>query len=70
MPLKDTASQQFYPDYLTTSAGSDTPPDGEISPGEKLCGKAGFQVPENVLGLVFIFDPDPMSKGKVFVALL
>jgi hypothetical protein len=43
--------------------------DGEITPGEKLRGQVGFQIPEDAQGLTFVFDADVFGHGKVFVAL-
>lgn len=69
MWLKDDAGRKYDVDLMATSASGGSTPDGEISPGEKVRGQVGFQVPENATGLVFVFDADVWGTGKVFVAL-
>jgi len=69
MSVKDSGGQKFDVDLMASVASGGSSPDGEIAPGEKLRGQVGFQVPENATGLVFVFDADVWSSGKVFVAL-
>jgi hypothetical protein len=67
--LKDTTDQQYDVDLLASLASGENSIDGEISPGERVRGKAGFQVPTDASGLVFVFDADIFGSGKVFVEL-
>jgi len=69
MSLKDASGQNYDVDFGASMASGGSSPDGEISPGEKLRGQVGFQVPENVTDLVFVFDADVWGTGKVFVTL-
>jgi hypothetical protein len=43
--------------------------DGELAPGEKGRGWAGFQVPENAQGLQFVFDANKFGAGELLVDL-
>lgn len=69
MSVKDSSGQKYDVDLMASTASGGSSPDGEISPGEKLRGQVGFQVPENATNLVFVFDADVWGSGKVFVAL-
>ena len=69
MKLKDDTGQRYEADFTASMAIDESSPDGEISPGERVRGKVGFQVPEGVTGLVFVFDADVWGTGKVFVEL-
>lgn len=69
MELKDETEQRYDVDLMASTAAGASGPDGEISPGERVRGKVGFQVPAGAPGLTFIFEPDFWSTGKVFVAL-
>lgn len=69
MWVKDSTSQKFTVDLMATMAAKGTPPDGELAAGEKVRGQVGFQVPENATGLVFVFDADVFSAGKILIAL-
>ncbi len=69
MSLKDSSGQKYDVDLMASVASGGTSPDGEISPGEKLRGQVGFQVPQDAAGLVFVFDADVWGTGKVFVAV-
>ncbi len=69
MELKDATSQVYDVDFTASMAISRSSPDGEISPGERVRGQVGFQVPEDATGLVFVFDADVWGTGKVFVEL-
>lgn len=66
MSLKDTTGQIYKVDLL---ASNGAPPEGEISPGEKIRGWVGYQVPIEAGGLVFVFDANVFGGGKVFVTL-
>ncbi|NOZ71637.1 MAG: DUF4352 domain-containing protein [Chloroflexi bacterium] len=69
MGLKDDTGQKYSVDLMAQVAASSSSVDGEISPGERLRGKVGFQVPQDASGLVFVFDADVFGTGKVFVEL-
>jgi len=69
MTLKDSTGQNYRSDLLASTAASGGSIDGELSPGERIRGKVGFQVPENVQGLQFVFDADVFGTGKAFVNL-
>ncbi len=69
MELKDDTYQRYDVDFTASMAIDGSSPDGEISPGERVRGKVGFQVPEDATGLVFVFDADIWGTGKVFVEL-
>ena len=68
MYLKDNTGQKYEPDLeAQTVVGS--APEGEISPGERIRGKIGFQVPKEVGALTFVYDVDVFGTGKIFVDL-
>lgn len=68
MSLKDATGQKYNVDLMTSTA-SGSIPEGELSPGERVRGKVGFQVPQDASGLVFVFDADVFGTGKVFTKL-
>ena len=45
MELKDDTHQRYDVDFMASMAIDESSPDGEISPGERIRGKVGFQVP-------------------------
>lgn len=67
--LKDSTNQQYDVDLLASMASGESSVDGEISPGERVRGKVGFQLPAEATGLVFVFDASIFGSGKVFVEL-
>lgn len=69
MSLKDSTDQQYTLDIGAQSAIKEGSPDGELAAGEKIRGKIGFQVPEDASGLVFVFEPNLLGTGKVFIDL-
>lgn len=69
MELRDDTAQRYTPDLLASSATGASSPEGELSPGERMRGKVGFQVPQDASGLQFVYDADFLSSGKVFVDL-
>jgi hypothetical protein len=69
MSLKDATAQKYDVDLTANIATGSSAPDGEISPGERVRGKVGFQVPQDAEGLVFVFDASIFGTGKVFVEL-
>jgi len=68
MYLKDETGQKYEPDFEAQMAVGSAP-EGEISPGERIRGKIGFQVPKEVGSLTFVYDVDVFGTGKVFVDL-
>ena len=68
MELKDNTGQVYDQDF-SASAIAGKSPGGEISPGERIRGQVGFQVPEDAAGLVFVFDEGLFTSGKAFVEL-
>ena len=69
MYLKDTTGQKYDLDLMASVASGGTTPDGEIAPSEKIRGQVSFQVPEDIDGLVFVFDADVFGFGKVFIVI-
>lgn len=69
MSLRDGTGQKYDPDLLAGSAAGSSAPEGEVSPGERVRGKIGFQVPQDVGALTFVFDASVFGTGKVFVEL-
>lgn len=69
MSVKDEKDQKYDVDLFAASSISGGNLDGELSPGERIRGKVGFQVPENIQTLQFVFDAAFFSSGKVFVDL-
>lgn len=69
MSLKDATAQKYNVDLTASIATGSSSPDGEMSPGERVRGKVGFQVPQDATGLVFVFDASVFGTGKVFVEL-
>jgi hypothetical protein len=69
MYLKDSTGQK-YTFHLGAQSVIDTGlPDDELQKGEKIRGQIGYQVPEDIQGLVFVFDVEIFGFGKVFIAL-
>ena len=69
MSLKDDTGQKYQMDLMASTAAKKDSPDGELSPGERIRGTVGFQVPQDAKGLQFVFDASVFSFGKVFVNL-
>jgi hypothetical protein len=69
MSMKDDTGQKYDSDFMASTAINNAGIDGELSPGEKVRGKVGFQVAENAQGLQFVFDASVFGTGKVFVNL-
>lgn len=69
MELRDATAQRYTVDIMANAATGASSPEGEISPGERVRGKVGFQVPQDATGLQFVFDADFWGTGKVFVDL-
>ena len=69
MYLKDSTGQK-YTFHLGAQSVIDTGlPDDELQPGERVRGQIGFQVPNNLSSLIFVFDADIWGYGKAFIAL-
>jgi hypothetical protein len=69
MTLRDETAQKYDVDLMASVAAGNSAPDGEISPGERVRGRVGFQVPEDHGDLTFVYDADVFGTGKVFVNL-
>ena len=69
MYLKDSTGEKYTFHLGAQSIVDSGLPDDELQPGERVRGQIGFQVPENVAGLVFVFDAEVFGFGKVFIAL-
>ena len=69
MSLKDSTDRKYTVDLIAQAALEGGTLDGELAAGERLRGKIGFQVPENATGLVFVFEPNLLGSGKVFIEL-
>ena len=68
MALKDDTDQKYSIDLMASAVVSSSL-DGELAPGEKVRGRAAFQVPGTAKGLKFVFDATVFGTGKVFVDL-
>ncbi len=69
MYLKDSTGQK-YTFHLGAQSIIDTGlPDDELQPGERIRGQIGFQIPENSIGIVFVFDAEVWGFGKAFISL-
>ena len=69
MELKDGTGQRYNGDLMAAMAADASSPDGELGAGERVRGSVGYQVPQDVTGLQFVFNGDLFSSGKVFVEL-
>ncbi len=67
--LKDETSQRYTIDVSALAIVKGGSIDGKLSPGEKIRGRIGFQVPEDVESLEYTFDADVFRSGKIFVDL-
>lgn len=69
MSLKDNADRRYTIDLLAASAINGAAPEGELTPGERLRGGIGFQVPGDAGELTFVFDGGLFTSGRTFVAM-
>jgi hypothetical protein len=69
MYLKDDTGQKYTFHLGAQSVIGGGLPDDELSPGERIRGQIGFQVPQNVKSLIFVFDAEIFGFGKVFISL-
>lgn len=67
--VEDNTGQTYDSDFDSFVAVGSASIDGELVPGEKVQGKVGFQVPENVQSLQFVFDASAFGSDKVKVDL-
>jgi hypothetical protein len=69
MNLKDETAQRYTIDIMAQSQAKGGSIEGSLLPGEKIRGKIGFEVPEEVQNLELVFDAEVFGTGKVFVNL-
>ena len=69
MYLKDSTGQKYTFHLGAQSVIDSGLPNDELQKGEKIRGQIGYQVPEDIQGLVFVFDVEIFGFGKVFIAL-
>lgn len=69
MTLKDGQSQKFNVSGKANAATKSSPPNGEISPGERLRGTVGFQVPDGTNHFYFVYEEKLIGLGEVTVDL-
>jgi len=69
MYLKDSTGEKYTFHLGAQSIIDSGLPDDELQQGEKIRGQIGYQVPEDIQGLVFVFDAEIFGFGKVFIAL-
>jgi hypothetical protein len=62
--LRDDTGQRYNMSISAIQAADGATLDGEIEPGERLRGQAGYEVPEDATGLVFRFDPSAFGLGQ------
>jgi hypothetical protein len=67
--LKDETGQKYEQNTSASMAVGGGPQSIELSPGERLWIRQGFQIPETRAGFQFIFDPVEKYAGKIFVDL-
>ncbi len=69
MSLKDDTNRKYDWNLAAQAASGAGLPSGEVSPGERIRGTVGFQIPQDSTGLTFVFDAAVIGSGKVVVAL-
>jgi hypothetical protein len=69
MTLRDETAQRYNPDLSAIVASGVASIDGPLRPGERIRGQVGFQVPEDVQGLQFVFDASLFGGQRVVVDL-
>jgi len=69
MYLKDSTGQKYTFHLGAQSIIDSGLPDDELQPGEKVRGQIGFQVPDNIGVLIFVFDAEIFGFGKAFISL-
>jgi len=66
--LIDANSQIYYTSFSATTAANGGNINGTLTPGEKVRGKIGFQIPSEANNLQFIYDVGKIGQ-KVFINL-
>lgn len=66
MELKDGTGQTYAVDIGAITAAKGKTPDGAIVAGDKLRGQVGYQVPDGVTGLQWIYKSFLGSGRAVF----
>jgi len=69
MTLKDPSGNIYNMNGISGRASGSDSPDAEIIPGEIIRGKIGFQVPEDQVEFVFIYEPYQDDLGEISVNL-
>lgn len=64
--LNDTEGYKYDVTIATDTKGS---VDGELQPGRKLRGELAFEVPEDVVGLELLFEPNVFGFGQAIVKI-
>ena len=64
MTLQDAQGFRYSVDFLATSAGNVSRPEGEIAPGGFLRGEVGYQIPKGATGLTWKFSGDVFRLGE------
>lgn len=62
--LRDATGQRYTTDIMAITASGGSTLDGEVAPGDRLRGQAGFQVPVDATGLVFYYDAAVFGLGQ------
>lgn len=69
MTLKDPSENVYNINTMSGYVSGSDSPDGELVPGEIIRGKVGFQVPEDQVDLVLIYEPSHDDLGEISVNL-
>jgi hypothetical protein len=67
--LKDPSGNVYNMNGISSYVSGSDSPDAEIVPGEIIRGKIGFQVPEDQVEFVLIYEPDQDDLGDISVNL-
>jgi hypothetical protein len=69
MSLKSPSGLKFNINGKANLASGSNQPNGEINPGEIVRGKVGFQVPEDQVDFLFVYEANLLGHGEVSVNL-
>ena len=69
MTIKDPGENIYYMNSFSGYVSGSVSPDAELVPGEIIRGNVGFQVPEDQVDLVLIFETDLDDLGDISVNL-
>ena len=69
MTLKDLSGNVYYMNGISGYVSGNDSPDAEIIPGEIIRGRVGFQVPEDQVEFVLIYEPDQDDLGEILINL-